>query len=49
MVVVVEEEGFWGIIRAQVRFPGGSGGKVSDCSAGDPGSIPGSGRSKKHN
>ena len=26
-------------------FPGGSGGKVSACNAGDPGSIPGSGRS----
>ena len=26
--MVVEEEGFWGIIRAQVRFPGVSGGKV---------------------
>ena len=26
-------------------FPGGSGGQVSACSAGDPGSIPGSGRS----
>ena len=26
-------------------FPGGSEGKVSACSAGDPGSIPGSGRS----
>ena len=26
-------------------FPGGSGGKESACSAGDPGSIPGSGRS----
>ena len=26
-------------------FPGGSGGKESVCSAGDPGSIPGSGRS----
>ena len=25
-------------------FPGGSEGKVSACSAGDPGSIPGSGR-----
>ena len=24
-------------------FPGGSDGKVSDCNAGDPGSIPGSG------
>ena len=28
-----------------VSFPGGSGGKASACSAGDPGSIPGSGRS----
>ena len=26
-------------------FPGGSEGKASVCSAGDPGSIPGSGRS----
>ena len=26
-------------------FPCGSGGKASDCSAGDPGSIPASGRS----
>ena len=26
-------------------FPGGSDGKVSVCNAGDPGSIPGSGRS----
>ena len=26
-------------------FPGGSEGKVSACSAGDPGLIPGSGRS----
>ena len=26
-------------------FPGGSGGKESACNAGDPGSIPGSGRS----
>ena len=25
-------------------FPGGSDGKASACSAGDPGSIPGSGR-----
>ena len=28
-----------------VRFPGGSNGKESSCNAGDPGSIPGSGRS----
>ena len=26
-------------------FPGGSDGKESSCNAGDPGSIPGSGRS----
>ena len=26
-------------------FPGGSDGKMSACNAGDPGSIPGSGRS----
>ena len=26
-------------------FPGGSDGKVSACNAGDPGSIPGLGRS----
>ena len=29
---------YWG-------FPGGSDGKESACNAGDPGSIPGSGRS----
>ena len=28
-----------------VGFPGGSDGKVSACNVGDPGSIPGSGRS----
>ena len=28
-----------------VGFPGGSDGKESTCNAGDPGSIPGSGRS----
>ena len=28
-----------------VHVPGGSGGKESACSAGDPGSIPGLGRS----
>ena len=27
------------------NFPGGSDGKASACNAGDPGSIPGSGRS----
>ena len=28
-----------------VGFPGGSAGKESACDAGDPGSIPGSGKS----
>ena len=28
-----------------ISFPGSSGGKESTCNAGDPGSIPGSGRS----
>ena len=27
------------------KFPGGSDGKASACNTGDPGSIPGSGRS----
>ena len=30
-----------------VGFPGGSGGKESACNVGDPGSIPGSGRSPR--
>ena len=29
----------------KLGFPGGSAGKESACSAGDPSSIPGSGRS----
>ena len=33
------------ITRVSPSFPGGSDGKESACSAGDPGSIPGSGRS----
>ena len=33
------------MLLATMGFPGGSDGKVSACSAGDPGSIPGSGRS----
>ena len=32
-------------IKDKMDFPGGSDGKVSACNAGDPGSIPGSGRS----
>ena len=33
------------VINLQLDFPGGSDGKASVCNAGDPGSIPGSGRS----
>ena len=33
------------IISRVSCFPGGSDGKASACDAGDPGSIPGSGRS----
>ena len=32
-------------ICENLLFPGGSEGKVSACNVGDPGSIPGSGRS----
>jgi len=32
------------ITVSSVDFPGGSGGKESACSAGDPGSVPGLGR-----
>ena len=32
-------------MRQAQGFPGGSEGKVSACNAGDPGSVPGSGRS----
>ena len=35
----------WAPSRLQWGFPGGSDGKASACSAGDPGSTPGSGRS----
>ena len=34
---------YYGILSN--RFPGGSDGKASACNVGDPGSIPGSGRS----
>ena len=36
--------GFAGVLGS-TSFPGGSEGKASACNAGDPGSIPGSGRS----
>ena len=34
-----------GVLESGTPFPGGSYGKASACSAGDPGSIPGWGRS----
>ena len=34
-----------GVANSQDSFPGGSNGKASACHSGDPGSIPGSGRS----
>ena len=36
---------FTSCLSMMVGFPGGSDGKESACNAGDPGSIPGSGRS----
>ena len=33
------------LMKSYLGFPGGSDGKESACNAGDPGSIPGSGRS----
>ena len=36
---------FFGFHSALEDFPGGSDGKASTYNAGDPGSIPGSGRS----
>ena len=33
------------VIKLYLGFPGGSDSKASACSVGDPGSIPGSGRS----
>ena len=38
-------EVFWGGVPLPQGFPGGSDGKESACNAGDPGLIPGSGRS----
>ena len=40
-----EWEKIFAIIYLIMGFPGGSDGKESACNAGDPGSIPGSGRS----
>ena len=37
--------GKWTSVVAQEGFPGGSEGEESACNTGDPGSIPGSGRS----
>ena len=36
---------FFSISKQHVGFPGGSDGKESTCNAGDPGSVPGLGRS----
>ena len=41
-------QGIWPIFynfKWSIGFPGGSDGKASACNAGDPGLIPGSGRS----
>ena len=35
----------WTLLSNSIDFPGSSAGKESSCHAGDPGSIPGSGRS----
>ena len=35
------------ILQGSIGFPGSSAGKESACNAGDPGSIPGSGRSPR--
>ena len=53
MLILTKERGsrhlnticFLIILYIYTRFPGGSAGKESGCSAGDQGSIPGSGRS----
>ena len=36
---------FWESLNISLSFPGGSDGKASACNTGDPGSIPGLGRS----
>ena len=36
---------YYNRVRSNLGFPGGSDGKVSACTAGDPGSFPGLGRS----
>ena len=37
----------WGAAKSKMSFPGGFEGKASACNAGDPGSIPESGRSPR--
>ena len=49
-MVSFDVQKFLSLIRSHfifVCFPGGSDGKVSACNAGDPGSIPGLGRSPR--
>ena len=43
--VFINESSICGIFFGIRSFPGGSDGRVSACSAGDPGLIPGLGRS----
>ena len=45
-VVLLLRDSRLGVMFCKVLgFPGGSDGKAATCNAGDPGSIPGSGRS----
>ena len=49
VLILKRKEGRYLMIKKRLRskkgFPGGSDGRESACNAGDPGSIPGSGRS----
>ena len=45
---VQNEDTIWGdFTNIQTGFPGDSDGKESACNSGDPGSVPGSGRSRR--
>ena len=46
MMIYIENP-FWKIQIKYWGFPGGSDGKASACNEGDPGLIPGSGRSSR--
>ena len=47
LLAVLEPFHSWNTQDLLRGFPGGSDGKASVCNAGDPGSIPGSGRSRR--